>query len=110
VSALRPLCSDRESPRPVRNLTLRLASIEVPTALLAYHATRTVEIARDIRAGKEIAPLVVVKKNILVEGQDAMAALRLVGAETAAVRFVVDITLTWRQRRLLRGKLNECRS
>ncbi len=82
--------------------------------MLAYHATRTVEIARDIRAGKEIAPLVVVKKKrgqyILVEGQDAMAALRLVGAETAAVRFVVDITLTWRQRRLLRGKLNECRS
>jgi hypothetical protein len=80
--------------RPARHVTLRLAAIEVPPPLLAYHATRTVELAKAIRVGIEIEPLSVVKKRdryILVEGKDELAALKLVGAETAPVRIAMVI-------------------
>jgi hypothetical protein len=84
-----------------------IAEIDVPTSLLAYHATTTVQLAKAIRAGVEIEPLSVVKNHgryVLVEGKDEFAALKLVGAEMAPVRFAVDIPLTWRQRRLLGRK------
>jgi ParB-like chromosome segregation protein Spo0J len=89
--------------RPARYVTLRLAAIEVPPPLLAYHATRTVELAKAIRAGKAIEPLTVTKKSgrfVLIQGKDEFAALKLVGAEAAPVRIVDDIRLTWRERRL----------
>jgi hypothetical protein len=93
--------------RPAHHVFAPIDEIEVPAPLLAYDAARTVELAKAIRSGKTIDPLAVVKKRgryILVEGKDELAALRLVDAETAPVRLVADITLTWRQRRLLARK------
>lgn len=87
--------------------TIRLTEIDVPTPLLAYSATRTVELAKAIRAGQAIVPLVVVERNgkyALVEGKDEFAALRLVGSETAEVRFVRS---QWRERHLRRGAPHE---
>ena len=95
--------------RPARHVTLRLAAIEVPPPLLAYHATRTVELAKAIRAGIEIEPLTVTKKSgrfVLIQGKDELAAWKLVGAETAPVRFGDEIRLTWRERRLA-GRNND---
>jgi hypothetical protein len=88
--------------RPVRYGTLRLAAIEVPPPLLAYDATRAVELAKAIRAGKAIDPLVVVKKrgrHILTAGKNEFSALRLVGAETAPVRIEMAIGKSSRRNR-----------
>jgi hypothetical protein len=90
--------------RPARLISLQLTSIDVPTALRAYHATRTVEIARAIRAGKAINSLAVVKKRgryILTDGKNEFAALRLVGAETAPVR--IEMAIGKSARRNCRG-------
>jgi ParB-like nuclease domain len=79
-----------------------IAKIDVPTPLLAYHATRTVEIAATIRGGKAIEPLSVVKisgRYILIEGKDELAALKLVGAETAPVRIEMVIGKSSRRNR-----------
>jgi hypothetical protein len=79
-----------------------LAAIDVPPPLLAYHGTRTVEIAKSLRAGIEIKPLSVVKirgRHILVEGKDELAALKLVGAETAPVRIEMIIGNSARRNR-----------
>ena len=86
-----------------------IAKIDVPTPLLAYHATQAVELAKAIRAGNAIEPLTVTKKSgrfVLIQGKDEFAALKLVGAETAPVRIVDDIRLTWRKRRLA-GRKNQ---
>jgi ParB-like chromosome segregation protein Spo0J len=88
-------------------MNVPVGAIDVPAAMLAYDATRTVKIAAAIRAGKVIEPLTVVKKcgrYVLVKGKDEFAAWKLVGAETAPVRVVDDIRLTWRERRLLGRK------
>jgi hypothetical protein len=87
---------------PARYVTLRLAAIEVPPPLLAYHATRTVELAKAIRAGIEIEPLSVVKKRggyVLTAGKNEFAALMLVGAETAPVRIEMAIEKSARRNR-----------
>jgi hypothetical protein len=83
-------------------VSLRLTEIDVPATMLAYHATRTVELARLIRAGKPIAPLSIVRRDgryILIEGKDELAAWRLVGAGMAPVR-VKNTGSNWRSRRL----------
>jgi hypothetical protein len=64
-------------PADVSTATLRLAEIDVPPAMLAYHATRTVELAKTIRAGQPNAPLTVVERNgrfVLIGGNDEFAA------------------------------------
>jgi hypothetical protein len=84
-------------------VSLRLTEIDVPAAMLAYHATRTVELARLIRAGKPIAPLSIVRRDgryVLIEGKDELAAWRLVGAGMAPVRVVKNTGSNWRERRL----------
>jgi len=84
-------------------VSLRLTEIDVPAAMLAYHATRTVELARLIRAGKPIAPLSIVRRDgrcVLIEGKDELAAWKLVGAETALVNVIAETRPNWRERRL----------
>jgi hypothetical protein len=88
--------------RPARHVTLRLAAIEIPPSLLAYHATRTVELANAIRAGIEIEPLSVVKKRggyVLTAGKNEFAALMLVGAVSAPVRIEMAIGKSARRNR-----------
>jgi hypothetical protein len=83
-------------------MNIRLASIDVPAAMLAYHATRTVELAKALRAGRAIEPLAVVKKfgrYVLVVGKDEFAALKLVGAEKAPVRTEMSIRKPSRRNR-----------
>jgi hypothetical protein len=92
-----PLSDGSAATKPV---SLRLTEIDVPAPLLAYHATRTVEIARLIRAGKPIAPLAVAERNgryVLVAGKDEFAALKLVGIEMAEAR-IVDMAIGWRRK------------
>jgi hypothetical protein len=84
-----------------------LTAIDVPAPLLAYHATRTVELAGLIRAGKPIAPLSIVMRDgryVLIEGKDEFAAWNLVGAGMAPVRVVKNTGSNWRERRLRERK------
>ena len=79
-----------------------IAKIDVPTPLLAYHATQAVELAKAIRAGNAIEPLTVTKKSgrfVLIQGKDEFAALVLVGAETALVRIEMAIGKSARRNR-----------
>jgi ParB-like nuclease domain len=88
-------------------MNVPVAAIDVPAAMLAYDATRTVELAKAIRAGKAIEPLTVVKqfgRYVLTEGKDELAAWKLIGAETAPVRVVGNTRSNWRGRQLLGGK------
>jgi hypothetical protein len=87
-------------------VSLRLTEIDVPPAMLAYHATRTVELAKTIRAGQPIAPLTVAERNgryVLIKGKDEFAAWKLVGAETAPVRIEMTIGNHTNARRTRRG-------
>jgi hypothetical protein len=81
--------------------TLALFEISIPEPMLAYHASRVVEIAQAIRAGGERPVLTVVERDdgfsyVLVDGKDELAALKLVGAGMARVRVVGEPRQEWR--------------
>lgn len=80
-------------------MNIAIAEIDVTPDMRAYHATRTVELARAIRAGEPIEPLAVAERDgrcVLVGGRDELAALRLVGATNAPVRVVEETAPRWR--------------
>ncbi len=85
-------------------ITLRIDQIEIPATMRPYHAFRTVEIARSIRAGEPIAPLAVALRDghyVFVGDRDVLEAWKLVGAEKVPVHAE---STNWRTAHLMRRK------